>query len=167
LGLCRWLLTIGPPDSEVFFTAFSGDFLRLKLPLVLHPPSGNWGHIVQHYCAVIGTREKVLLLFVHLGAIGHLGREELDAVDQPRVFLQSVKDLACCEFPDNYLSIFARTCNKSIALANVNLCDVVVVPVQRGLQRERVAVPHFNGAENVSQMETYPSSPAEIMKSPF
>lgn len=45
-----------------------------------------------------------------------------------------VEDFAGSKFPNDNFGIFASTGNELIALADVYLCDVVFVAVQRGLQ---------------------------------
>ena len=47
---------------------------------------------------------------------------------------ESVQDLARGEFPNNYLCIFSRTRDKAIAFADIDLCDEVIVAMERRLQ---------------------------------
>jgi hypothetical protein len=47
---------------------------------------------------------------------------------------QSLDDSTHFEIPNNYLGIFSSTGDKSIALADVDICDEIKVSVQTRLQ---------------------------------
>ena len=57
---------------------------------------------------------------------------------------ESFDNFAQFEVPDDDLGILASTCNESIALADVDVCDEIKVSMQTSLEGERVTVPHLD-----------------------
>lgn len=60
-----------------------------------------------------------------------------------------VEQLTSHQLPNNYLGVFSRARNKSIAFTNVNFSNIVLVSMQRSLQCKCVSVPHFEDSKTM------------------
>ena len=79
----------------------------------------------------------------------NLRRDELDAINELRVLIKLLDDLSCFEVPDDYLGVLACACYESIAFTDVDVSDVVEVPVQRGLKCQCLPVPDLDNSTKV------------------
>ena len=76
-------------------------------------------------------------------AIVGFGAKELDTVDALGVVSQSVLELALDNVPQTDSGVLSRTCDKFITVTYTDLCDVVMVALQRCLQHKRLSIPNF------------------------
>ena len=81
--------------------------------------------------------------------MGWFRSEELDTVDQLLVVREPISNFTSSQLPNYNLCIISRARNKLVALANIDLSDVLVVSVERCLECESFAVEHFDCAEKV------------------
>ena len=147
----RVSLAVRTPDLEGVFLA-RAEAVGL-VGLLGRGPATDRGQIVEAHGAVVGARKQILLVVgraawaggAWLGR-GLLGREELDAVDEALVVVESVEELSCGQLPHDDLGVFSRARNKLVALADVDFGDVVEVAVQGGLQVEGLPVEDLDDA---------------------
>ena len=60
------------------------------------------------------------------------------------MLLEPLDDAARGKVPQDKLGIVARRGDELVALADVDVCDEVLVTVERGLQSKAISVPDFN-----------------------
>ena len=65
---------------------------------------------------------------------------------------EALDDATHLQIPNDHLRVFAGASDESIALAHIDICDEVKVPVQAGLQSQRVSVPYL---ENPTTLEIF------------
>ena len=65
------------------------------------------------------------------------------------MLVELLDDLACLQVPNNCLGVFSCACDEPIAFTDVDVSNVVEVPVQRGLQSQSLSVPDLDHAINV------------------
>ena len=94
------------------------------------------------------------------------------------MFIEFLDYLAELKVPDDNLCVFAWTCDKSIAFADIDVSNVIEVAVQRRLQGQCLSIPDFDYTKNkwVSfhmreeykeiESSTYPSSAPLTTKRP-
>ena len=127
------LLALRTADPILVFFCRTWGLIFLLL-LFIQSPGWYICQIIQTDRPIIRRREEKLLL----GCIWAWGRfrcEEFDTVDQLRVMAQFVEEFTCSQFPEDNLFVFSRAHNKPIAFAYVDLCNVVLMPMQWRLQR--------------------------------
>ena len=66
---------------------------------------------------------------------------------------EALDNSAHLQIPDNHLGILASRCDKSITLANVDICDKVKVAMETCLQAQGITVPHFDDPEHIQTDE--------------
>lgn len=77
------------------------------------------------------------------GSLGDARCHEDSAVDEALVSGEAFDDFAHFEVPNYDLGVLSCARDKPIALADVEIRNVIEVAVETGLQSERVSVPHF------------------------